>query len=248
MTRKALLLTLGLASYVNAYEALNDKYLIPMFSKETAKYKLVALTEEDGTKTVNFIRNNEYSSDKGKIIIYCNKTDTKQKLGLISYIRHFRRFKEVQDLIEIYSDEYAIPKWYLSTLLYNESKFNPKARSWTGVKGIAQITKATRKQYGIGSSTESQIKGMAKILRHHIDNLPDYYTDEEKYKLSALIYNRGKGGYFESKRTLLAKGIPLSYENIMSQISKTHRMKEGIEYVKRLIEHRHMFGYTKNKG
>jgi len=177
-----------------------------------------------------------------KVRIFGRVTNGENDTILSQHYNHFRRFTHVRNTIKDASKYYNVPTFIIETLLYNESKFNNKSKSHTGVTGISMLTESTAKQYDIDkSSVVSQIYGTSKILRHHFDNLPKYYSDEDRWRLSAIIYNRGKSYYFKTKKLLHNKGIPLTYDNMMKGFKHYSYMKEGIEYGKRLDKYKYMF-------
>jgi len=149
-----------------------------------------------------------------------------------------KNYNKVEQYINYASDAYNVPRWLLSSLLFIESKFDNNARSYTGVTGVAQLTSSTAKHFGISKATISgQIHGMAKILRHHINNLPDTYTIEEKYELASLFYSGGKGnsttGYWFAKKR---HGSGVSVDSIV----KYYRL-ETRNYLKSLRKVKGMF-------
>ena len=154
----------------------------------------------------------------------------------------YQRYLKVLPYIKESSEINNIPEEMIATLLFNESGFDDNAKSWTGVTGIAQITRATAKQFNVDkSSIRSQIIGMGRVLRHHYNNLPTYFTHEKKLKMSALLFNRGKGVYWRAKRTIKSKGLFPTYRAVLNQINRYKYGKEGYVYVLRLEQNLTIF-------
>lgn len=76
--------------------------------------------------------------------------------------------------------------------VYLESRFDPKAKSHTGVRGIGQFTKATGKAYGL--ETEEDFYNPEKSLRASARHVKDLVTTYKGDELKAMLaYNQGQG-------------------------------------------------------
>lgn len=81
---------------------------------------------------------------------------------------------------------------YLHKKIFNESSFNPNAKSPTGPRGLGQFTAATGRAYGLVTDADffdpaKSINASAKLTR---DLLGTYKGD---YLKAALAYNQGNG-------------------------------------------------------
>jgi membrane-bound lytic murein transglycosylase F len=56
---------------------------------------------------------------------------------------------EYDDLIKVYSKKIGWDWTLLASMIYQESKFSPTARSWAGANGFMQLVPATAKHYGL---------------------------------------------------------------------------------------------------
>ncbi|TMN72222.1 transglycosylase SLT domain-containing protein, partial [Pseudoalteromonas maricaloris] len=63
----------------------------------------------------------------------------------------------------------------LAALSYQESMWNPRAKSPTGVRGIMMLTRSTAKQVGVTNRLEPEqnIRGGAKYLAKLVKRIPD---------------------------------------------------------------------------
>jgi len=100
------------------------------------------------------------------------------------------------DLIKKYS-ELVGWDWRLgSSLVYQESQFNPNTKSWAGAVGLMQLMPNTAKQVGITNlkNPAQNIKGGFKYLAY-LDNLwKETITDStERIKFVLASYNIGPG-------------------------------------------------------
>jgi len=145
------------------------------------------------------------------------------------------RYDEYETTIAEASSRYNVPFNRLVSMVYIESRFNKDAVSYTGVKGICQITATTASQHDINRlSPTSSIYGMAKILRYHYDNTSDKFTESERWSISSFFYNRGKGTYWVAKDYLKKKGIKFNYENILITLRKDNYNNEGLDYINKI--------------
>ncbi|WP_409300091.1 transglycosylase SLT domain-containing protein [Pseudomonas sp. KCJK8993] len=76
--------------------------------------------------------------------------------------------------------------------IYNESSFEPKAKSPTGPLGLAQFTEATGKAYGLMTPEDRMdpTKAVPAMARHMRELIDKYDGDE---LVAALAYNQGGG-------------------------------------------------------
>ncbi|MCR9204078.1 MAG: membrane-bound lytic murein transglycosylase MltF [Halobacteriovoraceae bacterium] len=87
----------------------------------------------------------------------------------------------------------ALPWDFLAAVSYQESQWNEKAVSPTGVRGLMMLTQATAKEVGVKKRTdpEQSIKGGARYLRKQLDRLPEYIRFEDRRWFALASYNVG---------------------------------------------------------
>ena len=98
-----------------------------------------------------------------------------------------------QSLFEKYSD--GLDWKLLAAISYQESHWNPKARSHTGVRGMMMLTLPTAKQMGVKSrlDPEQSIAGGAKYFKNLIDRIPDRIPFPDRMWFALASYNVGFG-------------------------------------------------------
>lgn len=98
-----------------------------------------------------------------------------------------------QPLFEKYAQE--IDWRLLAAISYQESHWNPTARSYTGVRGMMMLTLDTAKQMGIKSrlDTEQSIRGGAKYFKRMIAMMPDRIPSPDRIWFALASYNVGFG-------------------------------------------------------
>ncbi|MBM7072731.1 membrane-bound lytic murein transglycosylase MltF [Shewanella sp. 202IG2-18] len=98
----------------------------------------------------------------------------------------------------------------LAAASYQESHWKPKARSFTGVRGMMMLTNQTAKHVGIDNrlDAEQSIKGGAIYLREMIEKLPDAIPERQRMWFALASYNIGIGHVLDAQK--LAKQIDLN--------------------------------------
>ncbi|MDH5570262.1 MAG: membrane-bound lytic murein transglycosylase MltF [Gammaproteobacteria bacterium] len=110
------------------------------------------------------------------------------------YIRHIAtRLSKYQDMYIEAGDKYDIDWRLLAAMGYQESHWNPKAVSPTGVRGIMMLTRETAGQLGIKNrlDPESSIFGGAKYLAQIRNRLPEEITEPDRTWFALASYNVG---------------------------------------------------------
>ncbi len=98
----------------------------------------------------------------------------------------------------------------LAAQAYTESRFNPKARSFAGARGLMQIMPRTGRAYGLKNPTspEQSVKAAVSYLddldRMFASKVPDA-AERKKFILAA--YNAGQGHIFDAMRLAEKHGL-----------------------------------------
>lgn len=127
--------------------------------------------------------------------------------------------------------KYATPEvpWQLlAALSYQESHWNRKARSPTGVRGLMMLTLDTAKFVGIKNrlNAEQSIKGGAKYLTQMIKRLPESIPKDERVWFALAAYNIGLGHLLDARRiTKIRKQNPDSWADMKDNLPLLHQRK-----------------------
>ncbi len=91
----------------------------------------------------------------------------------------------------------------LAALSYQESHWDPKARSPTGVRGLMMLTLPTAKQMGVSSRLDPQqsIKGGSQYLQRLVNRIPERIAMPDRLWFALASYNVG-WGHVEDARIL----------------------------------------------
>jgi len=105
--------------------------------------------------------------------------------------------------------QHDLPAAFLAAQSYQESHWNPRAKSPTGVRGIMMLTLDTARRVGVTSRLDAtqNIFGGAKYMRDLIDRLPqDIPVDERKW-FALAAYNLGMGHLLDARALADRRGI-----------------------------------------
>jgi len=143
------------------------------------------------TKKYKELYNKYFRHVKG--VGYSNTNYHSKKTGKVS---------EYDDLIKIQS---KIINWdwkLLASLIYQESKFIPDLKSWTGAFGIMQLIPSTAERYGIDtcSTLEENLEAGTKYIKWIEEQLEDIEDDNQRIKFTLASYNVGLGHVLDARR------------------------------------------------
>lgn len=85
----------------------------------------------------------------------------------------------------------------LASVAYQESKFNPEARSWAGAQGLMQLMPSTAEKFGVDSASvdipEPNIRAAVKYIGRVEDCFKYIENRDERTKFVLAGYNAGVG-------------------------------------------------------
>jgi membrane-bound lytic murein transglycosylase F len=130
------------------------------------------------TRTINYAMSEYHSSNGGKIS---------------PYDKIIKKYSKIIDW-----------DWrLLASLIYQESRFHPEAKSWAGAFGLMQLMPHNAEKYGIDSlsSPEDQIQAGVKFIKL----LDQQFTEkienkEERTKFVLAAYNAGIAHVYDAQR------------------------------------------------
>lgn len=100
-------------------------------------------------------------------------------------------------------EQYGLDWLLLAAMSYQESHWDSKARSHTGVRGLMMLTLVTARELGIANRIDPQqsIDGGARYLRQIYDRLPGGVQGADRTWMALAAYNVGTG-HLEDARIL----------------------------------------------
>jgi membrane-bound lytic murein transglycosylase F len=110
------------------------------------------------------------------------------------YQRLNTRLPQHKDLIKKAAQKYGFDWRLIAATVYQESHFNPRAVSYTGVRGMMQLTLKTANDMGITNrlDPEQSIMGGVKYLRKLYDRYEDV-QEPDRMLITLASYNVGQG-------------------------------------------------------
>lgn len=116
------------------------------------------------------------------------------------------RLPKYQHLFKQAGEKYNIPWELLAAQSYQESHWNPKAKSHTGVRGMMMLTLATAKQVGIKNRLDAKqsIFGGAKYFASIEKRFSNKVKGSNRFAFTLAAYNVGMG-HLHDAQTLARK-------------------------------------------
>jgi len=189
-------------------------------------------------------RNQDDSVYAGMIEFIGNKYKD-QTIALLEekYFGHVAHFDYVDTRIFLKRIKKTLPKYealfkkyensevdwkLLAAVSYQESHWNPHAKSPTGVRGMMMLTLDTADYVGIKNRLDpnQSVKGGAKYLSQLIKRLPATIHEEEKVWFALASYNIGYGHLMDARRiTTMKKQNANSWSDVKENLPLLHQRK-----------------------
>lgn len=149
--------------------------------KQTRRYALIKRKYFQNKRSAEIVASDYYANVSGKISPY-------------------------DALIKEFSDEIGWDWRLVASLIYQESRFNPHARSWAGAYGLMQLMPTTGQRFGVNPSSplKMQIHAGLMYLKWLDERFADIKDTEERKKFILAAYNIGLG-HVTDARALAAK-------------------------------------------
>nr|WP_281492509.1 membrane-bound lytic murein transglycosylase MltF [Lacimicrobium sp. SS2-24] len=151
------------------------------------------------------------------------------------YFGHVRQFNYVDTRLFIQAAEQTLPTYQplfmqyadsidwrlLAAMSYQESHWNPRARSPTGVRGLMMLTLPTAKDLGVTSRLDPKqsIEGGARYLQGLVERIPERIEYPDRLWFALAAYNVGMG-HLEDARILTERqgGNPDIWVDVKSRL------------------------------
>lgn len=126
-----------------------------------------------------------------------------------------------KNLIQQVAREYQMEWQFLAAIAYQESHWDPKATSPTGVRGLMMLTNRTAKEVGVSNRIDPQqsLRGGARYLKNIIRSLPKSIKEPDRTWLALAAYNIGIA-HLEDARVLTERsgGNPNLWQDVMERL------------------------------
>ena len=136
---------------------------------------------------------------------------------------------------------FGIPWTLLASISYQESHWNPNAKSFTGVRGLMMLTKNTAKLLGVKNrlNPKESVIGGTRHIKQMLKFVPEDVTGENRLKFALAAYNIGLGHIKDAQS--LAKQIGLNH-NTWNDLKRVLPLLSQKKYYKTL-----KFGYARGE-
>jgi membrane-bound lytic murein transglycosylase F len=116
---------------------------------------------------------------------------------------HEGRISQWDDIAKKYAKMYEFDWRLVLSQMYQESRFDPKAKSWVGALGLMQVMPYTAKDLKIADVTDPEqgvhagVKLMARYAK--LFDSPQI-KDKDRIRFALAAYNCGPGHVFDARR------------------------------------------------
>ena len=120
-----------------------------------------------------------------------------------------KRLPRFEALIRREAGRYGFDWRLIAATIYQESHFNPRARSYTGVRGLMQLTLETAAEMGVNNrlDPEESVQGGVKYLARIYERFEDI-PDLDRMLFTLASYNVGYGHVRDAQQIAIAKDLP----------------------------------------
>lgn len=150
-------------------------------------------------------------------------------VGTRTYLKHIQlRLPRYQPTFEQAADKHVLDWRLLAAIGYQESHWDPNARSPTGVRGIMMLTLPTAEYLGVKNRIDpaQSIQGGSTYLANLIDRLPEQIQEPDRTWFALAAYNVGLG-HLEDARiiTEIRGGNPDLWSDVKENLPLLSRRK-----------------------
>ncbi len=141
---------------------------------------------------------------------YYGHTKTFDYVGTRKFKTHYyQRLVKYQALFEEAAEENDLDWRLLAAMSYQESHWNPKAISPTGVRGLMMLTLTTARQLGIRNRIDpsQSINGGARYLKSLIKRIPPRIQEPDRTWMAIAAYNVGFGHLTDARIITKRRGM-----------------------------------------
>ena len=119
------------------------------------------------------------------------------------------RLPRYRDAFEAAGKAHDLPWTVLAAVSYQESHWDPAARSPTGVRGLMMLTRRTARAMGIRDRADpvQSVRGGARYLARMLQRVPQEVPPSERLWFALAAYNVGMGHLHDARELARRKGL-----------------------------------------
>ncbi len=140
---------------------------------------------------------------------YFGQEDYLEYVGARTFIRQLQeKLDDYDDLFRKAARETGFDWKLLAALGYQESHWEPRATSPTGVRGLMMLTNATASEMDVSNRLDpaQSIDGGARYLREMMDRLQEEITGDDRLWMALAAYNVGLGHLYDAQKIAEMRG------------------------------------------
>ncbi|WP_126454130.1 membrane-bound lytic murein transglycosylase MltF [Sulfuriflexus mobilis] len=178
----------------------------------------------------DFVRRMKDSGELNTLIErYYGHLEKFNYVGTRTYLKHIQlRLPRYQPTFELAADKHELDWRLLAAIGYQESHWDPNARSPTGVRGIMMLTLPTAEYLGVKNRIDpaQSIQGGSTYIANLIDRLPEQIQEPDRTWFALAAYNVGLG-HLEDARiiTEIRGGNPDLWSDVKESLPLLSRRK-----------------------
>lgn len=143
------------------------------------------------------------------------------------------RISPYDDIVQKYADEYGFDWRLVVAQMFQESRFDPDAKSWAGAKGLMQVLPRTAREFGF-HDLEDPDEGIHAGVRY-LDWLRERWEPEldvrDRMWFTLASYNAGPGHVRDARR--LARRMGWNGDRWFGHVERAMLMLANAEYAKK---------------
>jgi membrane-bound lytic murein transglycosylase F len=238
---------------------LNQRYMpdirvgIPIHKKQSLAW---AVRKDDPEMLHEINRFFLHAGETGSLQRIINKYYGHTREFDVSELKTFHKriqahLPKYRDIIEAQSEKHGLDWRLVAAVVYQESRFDPEAKSFTHVEGLMQVTRATAGEMGIDDRldpAQSLTAGIKYLIRMY-DRFEEIEDDYQRLLFSLASYNVGLGHVLDAMAIATEKGLnPRVWDSLkktLPLLSKPEVYKntkhgyargwEPVQYVERVL-------------
>ena len=124
-------------------------------------------------------------------------------------------------LVKKYATMYELDWRLVTAQMYQESRFDPRVRSWVGALGLMQVMPRTAKELGVGDVRQPEVgihAGVKLLSRYGATYREPEISEQDRLHFTLAAYNCGPGHVADGRR--LAADLKLDPNRWFGQVEK----------------------------
>lgn len=158
---------------------------------------------------------------------YYGHVDVLGYVGAYTFATHLQqRLPRYEKMFRDAAEKHGLDWRLLAAIGYQESHWEPSARSKTGVRGLMMLTQRTAQAMGVANRLDPRqsIEGGARYFLHVHQSLPESIVEPDRTWFALAAYNIGNGHLEDARRLTEAEGLDpnkwLDVKKILPRLSQ----------------------------